>query len=244
MAICPNCKTDVLEKTNFCPTCGTKISVEETQSIQEEEVIDLSNQQETAAPQEKKYKPLFWASIISAVLFLLISLVGMLFHLQVMEGSKERLFFALLFVSIPFILLFLPILFATKKLAKTTTRKVEKKFATIIYVITFLLIAVAQIMGFSHGFSEVGLLPSLIFYLYLAIAIVYVITCNALAGQNGREGLYCLCKAIFWGLVLSSPLGFVIGSILKAIEFGLIIVIILFVAFFLFGGRLIFVRRN
>ncbi len=245
---CKNCGTELQPGTTVCSGCGNR-SVEEinrtTEDLTAQDApIDLRGQSEATAPLEKKYKPLFWAALISALLLLLIAPIGRVFFFVVMAGEATMMVPALFIVSLPFVVASVVFMLTIRKKARQEKRKTEKKAGALLYTMTFLLTAMAQVVGFAHGFTKADILPSASFTIYAAFAVLYLILCNAIAHQNGIEALYTLAKALFIGTLTSAITGYVLGTLLGFLEMFFIILVILLVAFFLFGGRFIYIHRD
>ena len=69
---------------------SNEIDLKEQNSV-EEDAVDLRGSISLDAPQEKKYKPLLFASIFTIPILLIMIFVGKLFHAFVMEYSTHAL---------------------------------------------------------------------------------------------------------------------------------------------------------
>lgn len=208
--------------------------------------IDLRGVASDVAPLEKKYKPLLWASILCIPVLILMIICGVLFYAFVMEYSTDLLFFGLLFVEIPFFLLSICFLLHAKKKHKKsqTQRKMQKGATTILYIITIFTVSLTMVCGFANAFSTAGILQAFLRFFFIAMCIVLVLYCNAISMQNGTEAYLCFAKALMLGFLLAAPVGYVLGMILRALEYMLIVFIILIIAFFMCGGNILFIRRD
>lgn len=250
---CSQCGSRIEEGAKFCSACGVAQGNNETvnrytdqkeyNEEPEEEIIDLSGQVEVEKPQEKKYKPTLVTAILATLVIFTISVTGFLFSAFVMEGATDFVFMSMLIVSIPYMLIESMILLHVKKKAKLTQRKFTNGKG-VVFAIVILMISLTQVAGFSYAFSSIGLVGPGAFALFFGMAIVFIVLSNAVSNQNGIEGLYGLHQAILLGLILSAPLGWVLGKILGLFEIGIVIVIVGFVLFFILGGRVFFVRRR
>lgn len=245
---CKKCGTKLDDDAKFCGRCGQSCLDDELIqtpiSRERHEPIDLSGQTEGTAPLEKKYNGILLGGILVTLACALLIFTGRLFHAFVMEGSREMVIMGLLIVSVPFALLSIPFVISSKKKASKTERKVGRGTAVTLYAVTWVMIASAMASGFAYAFSKIGVMPSVSIIIFAVIALVLIILCNALAHQNGEEGLYCLMKATLSGFALSSLIGYALGTVMAAMEIALVVILIALIAFFIFGGRVIFVSRN
>ena len=155
---CQNCGSEIMDGSKFCSKCGKSMeAIEVPAKMPDEEIIDLSGKTDATLPQEGKYKPILTAAIIFCVSLIVYAMCGALFYNYVMERSSDMVFMAMLFVSIPFALISLPFLFAAKKKAAGTERKAGKKETVLLYIMTWLTLSFAIIMGFAGVFTRIGL---------------------------------------------------------------------------------------
>lgn len=248
---CPNCGKELVDGNACCAVCGFKPESEATVSsdlnpIKSSEVIDLRGDTSLNAPQEKKYKPLLWASILSIPVMILMIIAAKLFHAYVMQYSREMLIAGLLIVELPFLLLSIPFLLRAKAKHKLTgtNRKMQKGTAPLMYTLAILTVSVAMVCGFAGAFTAAGMLPAFATILFVVMAVLLVVYCNAISLQSGSEAYVCFAKAMTTAFALSAPVGFVLGTLLGLLEKALIVLIILIIAFFIFGGRVIIYREN
>ena len=258
---CSKCGKEISESDAFCNSCGAQLTKTTTNSATQDGKmmtadvvnknantdgpIDLRGCVSNTAPQEKKFTPLLWAGILCIPVLVIMIIAGNLFHSLVMGGYNEKLFFALLFVEIPFYLLSFPFLLHAKKKHKkaNTQREMQKGTVPLLYIITVLTVSFAMICGFANAFSTVGILSFFSRILFGFSAIILVVSCNVLSLQNGTEAYLCFAKALNLAFLIAAPVSYVLGMIFRALEYFLIVVVILIFVFFAFGG-VIFIRRD
>ncbi|MDD6264875.1 MAG: hypothetical protein PUB34_01010 [Clostridia bacterium] len=212
----------------------------------EKDTIDLRGNESHSAPQEKKYKRLLFAGLLTIPVLVVMIIASQLFFAYAMAYSNNALFFGLLIVSVPFALASIPFLLHAKAKfsGSGTKRKMEKGASTLLYILAILMVASAMVCGFSKAFSSVGLLNMFSVGLFIIMAITFIMYCNAVSNQSGVEAYYCFAKAMLVAFILSSPVGFALGMLLRLLEKAIIAVIVLFVVFIFFGGSVIYYRRG
>lgn len=242
---CQKCGSEVSNEFEFCPKCGNPMKMDvchATQMQLDEEVIDLSSQTDTTLPQEEKYKPILYAGIVFCFVWIFYAFVGSLFYNIVMERSDNMLIAALFIVSIPFMLIVIPFLLRAKHKAVGVGRKIGKGEKIVIYALIWLATSFAIVMGFADAFSTLGLLGMFSKIYFAFLAIVFLIVCNMFSNQSGVEVYYEMFKALVSGFLVATPLGYVLGHIMRMMEVGLVVGLVCFVLFFAVGGRVIFVQ--
>lgn len=215
----------------------------------DDEPIDLRGCVSSTQHQEKKYKPLLWAGLITIPILITMYFLGLLFYSFVIESegpvvrNDNFMYVGMSIVSLPYILFSIFFLLHARKkhLRSGSQRKMEKGTAPLFYVIATLTAASAMVFGFSDGFSSTGLMSLFTMLLFALMSILLVVYCNAVSHQNGTEAYLCFARALLVAALLAAPVGFVMGAILRALEFLLFILIIFIVLFFIGGGGMIIV---
>ena len=256
MNFCSSCGAQLEPGARFCKACGAAVSEVPSANVyiaqpapmpmSADAPIDLRGNVSSTAPQEKKYKPLMWAGILCIPVLLLMIGAGMLFHTQVMEYSREKIIFGLLIVALPFILASIPFYLGAKAkhIASGSQRKMAKGTVVLLYVLCILTVSTAMVCGFSSAFTVAGFMGIFTFIMFIAMSIILAVYCNALSNQSGSEAYLCFAKAILVSFILAAPVGYLLGLLLALLERIMLIFIILIIAFFLFGGRIIFINRR
>lgn len=212
----------------------------------QEEVIDLSDQVDYSAPQEKRYGAIIWSSLLMILGWAFLSILCSLTALATgVDGESSFVIFMIACFSVPVGVIGLIFLFLTGKRLKKPLPPVRKAWKVLYSMLSIATSALCFGVALAPTMSSLGEMASFIgIPITIVLMIVFFVTTFSLSIEHGKEGLRMLCACYFISLLIACITGWLVAKALVAIALGLVVMVVGSVLFFAGGGRVVRVYRE